>query len=353
MDDFLNGEILRKGRERAQRRRRILWAAAVLAVLVFTVLCACTRTGNARILMILAGSWTLLTGWGLLAWRLFFEEPAQAEAEHLKGLAETEAETREGRITLSGDVFRIPRSVRVRKVRLETEEETLSLNLNEKLTERMPPDGSRVRVRTARKFITGLEVLEPGPEERLRKAESGWRRAAHAAGRFFPAAVIWAMMAVLLTGFVFNRITETDPAHKIVIYADCEVRGDTELAEKMEQAMDGAVRMVKVHPFSYAMFGSEALKSADLYIIPDSRTGEYADWLEALPGTPEEGIILYDPAAGAGAAEDYFIFAPEGKPAEIHRLYFGRNSVHREDGLARRAAELLTVMANTAEEENP
>ena len=249
---------------------------------------------------------------------------------------------------MSSDVFIIPRSVCVRKIRLETEGESLSLNLNEKLTDRIPPAGSRVRAAVARKFITGIEVLEEGTGEMPVARTSAGRKAVRALGRFFLPAVIWTMMAVLLTGFIFNQITDTAPKYKLVLYADCEIRNAPELAEKMEKALEGAVRMVKIHPFTYAMFDSTRMKQADLFIIPDSRKAEYQEWLAG-----EEGFPVFDPASGMSVASSYFLYHPAGSEPETYRLYPGGRSVHLEDGLTRRAAEILLSMTEPSKEATP
>ena len=152
------------------------------------------------------------------------------------------------------------------------------------------------------------------------------------------------MMAALVTGFVFNQITDTSPENKIVLYADCELQNAPAMAEKLEKALGGAVRMVKIHPFSYAMFDTDRLKQADLYIIPDSRTEEYRDWI--MPGN---SFPAYDPVSGQVAAEDCFLY----DQGETYRLYFGNASVHLEDGLARKASELLLSMTDAAGEETP
>ena len=117
---------------------------------------------------------------------------------------------------------------------------------------------------------------------------------------------------MIFTGFVFNRITDTAPENKIVLFADCEVQNAPDLAEKLEKELDGAVRMVKIHPFTYAMFDSSRLKQADLY----------------------HAYFLYD-------------------PSEIYCLYTGKSSVHLEDGLARQVAELILSLNDSAKEEAP
>lgn len=348
MERFLNEEAVQHSKARVRRYKRIFCALAMLALVFFVVLCLLTRTGNARIMLYAATAGMVLAGWGLIVLWQFAVEPAQAEERHLTGLAGLEPETREGRIRMTGDVFRIPRSVRVRKVRLDTETESLSLNLNAQLTDRMPPDGSLVRTEIARKFITGLEVLEAGTQPAVRPESSRLGKAARAFGRFFLPAVLWAMLALLFTGFVFNQITDTVPANKIVIYADCELRNAPKLAEKLEKALDGQVRMVKIHPFAYAMFDSARLKQADLYIVPDSHKTEYQEWF-----LPEEGLVLYDPASGQETAGAWFLYVPEGGTPEPFRLYSGSHSVHLEDGLARRAAELLVSITESEKEETP
>ncbi len=348
MERFLNEEAVRKSKARSSRYILIFRLLAAFALVFFVTVCLVTRTGNARAMLYLAMAGTILAGWGMIVLWMFCIEPTRAEQKHLAGLAELEPEIREGRFSMTSDVFRIPRSVRIRKVRLETENETLSLNINERLTGRMPPDDSLVRAETVRKFITGLEVLEPGGRQVVCSKPSRVRRFLRAFGQFLLPAVLWAMLAAVFTGFVFNQITDTVPADKIVIYADCEVLDAPELADRMEKLLEGKIRMVKIHPFSYAMFDSNRLKQADLYIVPDSHKEEYGQWFP-----PEEGIVLYDPASGRESAGKYFLFVPEGGTSEPYRVYPGNNSVHLEDGFAREAAKLLLSITEPEKEETP
>ena len=117
-----------------------------------------------------------------------------------------------------------------------------------------------------------------------------------------------------------------------------------DLVEKLEKALVGAVRMVKIHPFSYAMFDTGRLKQADLYIIPDSRAEEYRDWV--MPGS---GLPVYDPVSGQAVGEDCFLYSQ----TETYRLYMGNASVHLEDGLARKTSELLFSLNNAVTEDTP
>lgn len=344
MERFLNDKAVQRSNARVRSATRLMICLGGIALALFVLLCLQTRTGNARLMLTITMAAMIAAGWGMICLWLFMVEPARAEARHLTGLAEAGKQIREGRFTLTGDSFRIPKSVRVSKVRLETENETLSLNVSEKLAGRMPPDGSLVRAEIARKFITGMEVLEYGTDQRTLPKVSRLKRFFRACGRFFLPAVLWAALAAMLTGFVFNQITDTAPENKIVIYADCEVQNAPETAEKLEKALDSAIRMVKIHPFSYALFDSVRLRQADLYLVPDSHLEEYREWL-----LPEEGQLVFDPDTGLAAEADCFLY----DPAETYRLYPGAASVHLEDGLARRAADLLLSLTEDEKEEIP
>ena len=344
MERFLNEEAIQRSKNRARRALRIFFALAVCALILFAFLCLMTRTGNARRMLYLAMACMIPAGWCLIALWLFAVKPARAEEQHLTGLAAAEKDIREGRFFLDTDSFRIPKSVRVRKVRLETGTEMLSLNLNDQLACRMPPDGSLVRVETSRKFITGMEVLESGSGQAERPKTSRSGHVIRTLGDFILPAILWAVTAMIFTGFVFNRITDTAPENKIVLFADCEIQNAPDLAEKLEKELDGAVRMVKIHPFTYAMFDSSRLKQADLYLVPESHREEYREWF-----LQEDRLTAFDPASGVVAADAYFLY----NPSETYCLYTGKSSVHLEDGLARQAAELILSLTDSAKEEAP
>ena len=142
--------------------------------------------------------------------------------------------------------------------------------------------------------------------------------------------VLVLLVAVIFGSFVFYQITDTDPAHKLTLYVDGEVRNEAQLAALLEKELPEPIRMVQVHPFSYAMFGSDALRAADLYIVPDSEKEQYADWF--APG--EEALTVCDPGGTVSVAGSWILYAP----GETYRLYIGAYSPHLSDGLARRGA---------------
>ena len=342
---FVSRQELALKQKQARRYSVVFGLMCLLTLGVFIAECLLTRTGNAAFMLRLAYASMILMGFACMVFYSFFLCPARRKAVHLENLLSREPEIREGRLTLTGSSFQIPKSVRVRSALLETGEETLRLNLDEEWVPFAPPDGSEVRLQTAGKTIIGLEqIREPaGSQKPAARSSSRIRSVPRRLLSLFPGLVLWIMMVLMFGGFVFNQITDTAPKNKIVIYADCELQNAPELAEKLEAALCGAVRMVKIHPFSYAMFDTARISQGDLYIVPDSRREEYREWFAG-----EEGRILYDPSADPGGGDAYFLYDPE-----IYRLYTGRSSVHLEDGLAGRAADLLLSINNISKEETP
>ena len=137
------------------------FACAVLlgALIACIALCAKVTTGNAEKMLYKVICLFTLAGWAaILSFRLVYR-PSAAGYRHMKRILSGEEEELEGRLSMTGAAFQIPKGILACKVSLEKEEETRTLNLDARLKKQMPPDGTRVRVRTAHKFITGFEVL--------------------------------------------------------------------------------------------------------------------------------------------------------------------------------------------------
>ena len=319
---------LKTKEKRALLARRILLIAGAAG---FIGLCLGIRTENAGTMHLLLILWALAAGWGFIALS-FRRQEAGVQRKHVEMLQNGEKQVREGVLSLEEDTIRIPQSIRIRKVRLDTGgAEPERLNLNERWVGLLPPEGSRVRLTTAGSYVAGAETLEraEGPARRPQRGRDVLRRAVPLLG-------IWALAAVFLSSFVFFRIRDTDPAHKITVYMDGEVTGGEALAARMEKALGGAVRMVEIRPFSYFMFGGEQLRTGDLYILPDSALEQFGEWILA----ESSGRVLRDPETGTAVAAETFRYGEE--PPEIYRLYLGAASPHLEDGLAEKAAEILT-----------
>ena len=174
-----------------------------------------------------------------------------------------------------------------------------------------------------------------------------------------PALVLWLMLSVLVWGFVFTRITDTAPARKLTLFIDTQVTDATALAVRLEEAISGNIRMVKVHPFTYAMLDGEQLKAADLFIIRADHMEIYGDWLTPLPeemwGSGTEyvrdgaawGILAFDAEKKTGIASGCINYLPPGEPEYGYYLCFGSQSLHLQgksnavDNAAADAARLL------------
>lgn len=337
-----------EGLSALQRRERRLTLAfricLCLTAAVFIALCRMIRTENAAVMHWVLIGVTAVLGWTCIGLYLLGVRETRTQIGHLKMLLEgTEtAEVQEGRITLTRESVQIPQSIRIRKVLLDTgAEEPKRLNLDEKWAGRMPPGGTRVRLALVHSYIAGMEILEKAAGEDTPRTVSRGPARRHPLVRILPLLGIWALAAVFISSFVFYQVTDTDPAHKITIYMDGEIAGEARLAARLEKELGGPVRMVQIRPFRYFMFGSDVLMAGDLFIVPDSEREQYADWL-----AEGEGWILRDPESGKAIAAETFRYA-EG---ETYRLYIGAASVHREDGLARQAAERLVSMEGEKEE---
>ena len=271
--------------------------------------------------------------------------PARAKARHLEMLVNGEPEEYEGILRMTGRPVQVPKSIRVRRVTLEgeaspnpTEEpEKKRLNLDENMAGRMPADGSRVRVRAVNDYITGLEVLEEGGGAAGKAGKNGafrqtWRRIT---ALVIPC-ILWTMAVVIIGGFIFSRITDTDPMHKITIYVDCDIRDGAGLADLLEQRLGDPVRMVKVRPFTYDLFGTAGIEQADLYIVSASKVVKLRSWFVPLPedmrnrdsllklGGEPYGIPVYSPDTEGGAAQAYLDY----DRGETYYLIFSAASTH-------------------------
>ena len=167
--------------------------------------------------------------------------------------------------------------------------------------------------------------------------------------RLVPGMLLWLTVSVLLWNWVFNLLTETDPEHKIMLFADMHHFADRALAEMLEEDLPEGIRMVQVHSFDYALMDSASLEAADLYVMTESQVREHQSWLCPLPAAlvPSAGALIlegepvgvplyntdekqndFDFLSGFlhRSAADFFNF--EEAPGETWYLCFGRGGAH-------------------------
>lgn len=186
--------------------------------------------------------------------------------------------------------------------------------------------------------------------------------------RFFdlvPALILWLMLSVFLWGWIFTFLTDTKPENKLSLFVDATVTDGTGLAVKLEETLlDDTIRMVKVHPFTYAMLDSEPLRQADVYLVRASHVEEYREWFAPLPERFADamrvgedslfvlddtvyGIRIWNGQEGTGIAQSYIDYHDPTLPDEDYYLIFGRESLHltgNENGLDDQAVLLAETL---------
>ena len=150
---------------------------------------------------------------------------------------------------------------------------------------------------------------------------------------------LWLLFSVMFWGWIFTLVTDVSPAEKVTVY--CHVPGlqDTALAAALEEHMPEGLRMIKVHSFDYVLLDTESLGQGDIFIIPASETGLFAEDLAPVGG--EQGVRVYEASTGTGIAMTYIQYEAAG---EDFYLFLGARSVHLEDGKAMEVAAQLLAM---------
>ena len=152
-------ESARRWKRRAALLMSLALGLVALALVINIILCTKITTANAQTLQGVCIGLFTLAGWSCILLLYFAYTPAKAQAVHMAGMFSAPSETFEGTLTIHKDSFRIPRSVTVRKATLETADGPLSLSVCAALVPRLPGNGTRVRLTTVRKYITGYEVI--------------------------------------------------------------------------------------------------------------------------------------------------------------------------------------------------
>ena len=146
--------------------------------------------------------------------------------------------------------------------------------------------------------------------------------------------VLWALASILFWSWIFTFVTDTVPEKKVTVYCLAPGVRDTYLAAALEETMPEGLRMIRVHPFDYVMFGVDAFYQGDLFLLPASEIGNYEELL--VPLETGQDTKIYDAAGGTGAAMAYISYG-----AEDYYLFLGAGSRHLEDGRALAVARAL------------
>lgn len=182
-----------------------------------------------------------------------------------------------------------------------------------------------------------------------------------------PALILWLMLSVFFWGWIFTFLTDAKPENKLTLFVDAAVTDGTGLAVKLEESLlSDTIRMVKVHPFTYAMLDGEQLRQSDAYIVRASHVEEYREWFAPLSigfsakeeqsdglillldGEPH-GLRVCNAATGEGIAQAYISYHDPALPDEDFYLMFGKASVHlttNEGGMDDEAIRLAEAFLN-------
>ena len=164
--------------------------------------------------------------------------------------------------------------------------------------------------------------------------------------------VLWALLSTVLWAWIFMQLTDTVPAKKVTLYIQAEDCRSQELSLKLEENKPESIKMVKAHPFSYAIFGNADLLGADFFVVRESEVEEMLPSFAPLDGEDWDygqreqyrsdgvfyGVKLCD-GQSRGPASEYITY----DPGETYYLFFNVDSPHLSagDGAALRVAEAL------------
>ena len=144
-------------KKRRKRWRALLIFLATLMLGICVFLCLRVTTRNAAVMEKIVILVSILSGWLLITLRDELLVLSKREAEHAAHMLTGPRETLTGTLSLTDDVFRIPGSIRVRRLTLETGEGTRRLSVNVRKLRLLGPLPRTVTVEAVHDFIVAAE----------------------------------------------------------------------------------------------------------------------------------------------------------------------------------------------------
>ena len=146
--------------KKARQRKYLMLGMGAISLAACVFLCTKVTFFNQDRLLWPVIVLSVLGGWAVMLLYAYAYAPAKARAEHMKGIMAGEEETFSGVLQRTGETFAIPKSVTVKKIRLQAGESSILLHADSAVARQLPPDGTGVQVCAVRKFITGYEVVK-------------------------------------------------------------------------------------------------------------------------------------------------------------------------------------------------
>jgi len=150
---------LQRLENRIRRGRAAMLGLGVSALALLVALCCLTGTANARRMEAAAIAVSTVAGWILLYLRRFVVAEGRTELRHARMLGETEKEILRGRVTVTQERVRIPGSIRLRRVLVETEAGTRRVSVNETRAAVLAAAGKELELHVANGYVAAYRAL--------------------------------------------------------------------------------------------------------------------------------------------------------------------------------------------------
>lgn len=146
-------------KKRAKALTVFLILLMAFSLIAAVVMCFFVKTANASKLLAAIIIDMTLSGWTAILVLNFACLPYIRESRHMEHILKEETVSLEGALSVSPMVFRIPKSIEIQKVTLRNNEDETMLSVNCRYASNLPANGSVVRVKAAKGYITEAEVI--------------------------------------------------------------------------------------------------------------------------------------------------------------------------------------------------
>ncbi len=168
--------------------------------------------------------------------------------------------------------------------------------------------------------------------------------------------VLWALLSVLLWGWIFMLRMDTSRDKKVTLFIDVPQVDIQGLTLELEKDLPEGIKLVKIHPFSYAdAFDFGDLDSADMYILTADDIDRSHDKLAPVDNEKYTGCYCIEGVAygipvhisgeNTGCAASYIEYSEDQRNCS-HYLCFNGKSIHigSKDNAAFEIAETIFAM---------
>lgn len=140
--------------------KRLLWILALTALAVCVILTALVNSHNIYRMYLACVCISVGSAWLIIYFGIYVVRDGGRELEHAKHLAEGPREAVTGRVTLQKLKVRIRNSVTLRKVRVDTEQGPVNLNVHIDKSEQLRRAGERLTLYTVHGYIVAYQKAE-------------------------------------------------------------------------------------------------------------------------------------------------------------------------------------------------